>query len=542
VTQPHSVARAAAGMGVATAVSRLFGFVRVLVIAAVLGTTYLGNTFQASNSFSNVLFELLAAGALSAVLVPTFVELIDRGEEQEAERLAGNVLGRGLVWLGAVSVVAIAAAPWIARLLASGAPSASLRDAQVELSTFLLRFFIPQVLLYALGTVAIAALYAKRRFAVTAVAPIGLTVVLVTALIVFRALAGPGNVDLDLALPEKLTLALGATLGVAAFVGVPTVALRMTGFRLRPRFDRGDPAVHRVLRLSGWAVFQHSMIGILLVTAIVTGNRVQGGVIAYQVAWVFFLAPYAVLAQPIHTTVLPELSLQSARDDWPAFAGSLRWALDSMAVLVIPVSVAMISLAQPGMRVVAFGEATRGGVGLLAAGVASLATGLFFYGAFLLLARAYYALGDSRTPALVALATAFAGAATMVVAARAVDGSAVVAAIGIGHSVAYALGACVLAIGLSRRTGRAIVPAALPRALLVAGPLGAAAWWVADRVDPGSRGEALLVVAGAGLVGGALYLLGTRGVGGVAALGRSALARAGSLGGPDEPDAAAEEA
>jgi putative peptidoglycan lipid II flippase len=529
-------------MGVATAISRVFGFARVLVIAGVLGTTYLGNTFQASNSFSNVLFELLAAGALSAVLVPTFVELIDRGEEREAERLAGNVLGRALMWLGGVSIVAIAAAPWIARVLASGATNEGLRDAQVRLSTFLLRFFVPQILLYALGTVAIAALYAKRRFAVTAVAPIGLTVVLVSALLVFRALAGPGNVDLDLALPEKLTLALGATLGVAAFVGVPVVALRLSGFRLRPRFDRGDPAVRRVLRLSGWAVFQHSMIGILLVTAIVVGNRVEGGVIAYQVAWVFFLAPYAVLAQPIHTTVLPELSLQAGREDGAAFAGSLRWALDSMAMLVIPVSVAMVSLAQPGMRVVAFGEATGGGIGLLAAGTASLATGLFFYGAFLLLARAYYALGDSRTPALVALASGLAGAVTMAAAGRAVDGSAVVAAIGIGHSVAYAVGATVLAVGLSRRTGHAIVSVALPRALLVAAPLGAAAWWAADRVDPRGRAEALVVVALAAVVGGILYLFGTRGIGGVAALGRGALARVGSSVGPEEADAAAEEA
>jgi len=181
-------------------------------------------------------------------------------------------------------------------------------------------------------------------------------------------------------------------------------------------------------------------------------------------------------------------------------------------------------------------------VGLLAAGVASLATGLFFYGTFLLLARAYYALGDSRVPALVALVTALAGAAVMVVAGRAVDGSAVVAAIGIGHSVAYALGACVLAVGLSRRTGRAIVPAALPRALVVAAPLGAAAWWVADRIEPATRGEALLVVALSGLVGGALYLLGTRGVGGVAALRRSAMTRVRSPGGPDEADVAAEEA
>ena len=69
-TEAPSWTRAADRMGAVTAVSRAFGFVRVLVIAAVLGTTYLGNAFQAANSVSNVLFELVAAGALSAVLVP----------------------------------------------------------------------------------------------------------------------------------------------------------------------------------------------------------------------------------------------------------------------------------------------------------------------------------------------------------------------------------------------------------------------------------------------------------------------------------------
>ena len=75
---PAVMGRAARVMGAATAVSRILGFGRVLVIAAVLGTTDLGNTFSASNSVSNVLFDLLAAGALSAVLVPAFVELLER--------------------------------------------------------------------------------------------------------------------------------------------------------------------------------------------------------------------------------------------------------------------------------------------------------------------------------------------------------------------------------------------------------------------------------------------------------------------------------
>jgi putative peptidoglycan lipid II flippase len=513
VTEHSSVARAAAGMGVATAVSRGFGFVRILMIAGVLGTTYLGNTFQASNSFSNVTFELLAAGALSAVLVPTFVDLIDRGNEAEAERLAGNVLGRALIALTAVTIVGVLAAPWIARFLASGADEA-VRDQQEALSTFLLRFFIPQVLLYALGTVAVAALYAKRKFAVTAIAPIGLTVVLVTALILFRVQVGAGTPGLDLSMAEKLTLALGATLGVAAFVGVPTVALYRTGFRLRPRLDRRDPAVHRLLRLSGWAVFQHSMIGILLGTAIVVGNRVEGGVIAYQVAWVFFLAPYAVLAQPIHTTILPELSRHNAKDDGDSFAGSLRWALDSMAILVVPVSVAMVALAVPAMRVVAFGQAAGSGVDLLAAGIASLAVGLFFYGAFLLLARAYYALGDSRTPAFVALVSAVTGAVVMAVGARMVHGTAVVAAVGIGHSVAYLLGAIALAIGLTRRTGHVVAPPALVRSVLLAAPLGVGAWLLAREIDPAGRLGNLVLLVALGCVGGALYLGGVRLTGG----------------------------
>jgi putative peptidoglycan lipid II flippase len=181
---------------------------------------------------------------------------------------------------------------------------------------------------------------------------------------------------------------------------------------------------------------------------------------------------------------------------------------------VVPVSVAMVALALPAMRLVVFGEARHGGVELLAAGVASLAAGLFFYSAFLLLARAYYALGDSRTPALVALASAVVGAAVMAAGSRIVHGTAVVAALGIGHSAAYLAGAIGLAIGLSRRTGHAIVPAALPRALVLSLPLGALAWWLWRWWDPSSRVGNLLLLALVGSVGGGLYLVGVRMIGG----------------------------
>ncbi|MCU1426368.1 MAG: putative rane protein putative virulence factor [Actinomycetia bacterium] len=501
----HSPARAAVGMGVVTAVSRSFGFLRVLVIAAVLGATYLGNTFQASNSVSNVLFELLAAGALSAVLVPTFVELLDAGRADEAERLANGLLGIALLVLGAVVVLGYATAPLVARALSSGAPNSSVAAHQRALSTFLLWFFVPQVLLYAFGAVATALLYARRRFAITAAAPIGNTVVMVGALLVFRTVAG-ASPGLHLSLGEKLLLALAGTGGVVAFVGLLVLAARSSGFRLRPRIARGDPAVNRLLRMSGWGVLLHAIAGALLGAALVLGNGVEGGVVAYQTAFVFFLAPYATLAQPVHTAILPELANEAGRGDLDAFARSVRWALDSIAGFVVPVSAAMVALAYPVMRVVAFGAIHGSAVSLLAAGLASLALGLYGYGAFLLLARSYYALGDSRTPAMVAIAAAVIGVGTMFATAPFAHGSARVAVLGIGHSVAYAFGAVVLGIGLSRRIGVAIVPTGLLRTTGISAVVATGAWLVTRWIVPTGRATQLAELSLVTVAGGALYV------------------------------------
>jgi putative peptidoglycan lipid II flippase len=515
VKTERSVARAATSMGAATAGSRALGFVRVLVVAAVLGTTYLGNTFQASNSVSNVLFELIAAGALSEVLVPTFVGLLDRDDGEEAQRLAGGVLGIALVVLGVVTIAGVVAAPWLARLLSSGNANAQVAAEQRSLSTFLLRFFVPQVMLYALGAIAIAVLYAKRHFVITALAPIGNTVVMVAALAAFWAVHGGSGTGLDLTTTEKLLLAAAGTLGVAAFVAIPVVGLHRSGFRLRPHLPRRDPAVSRLLRLSGWTIMQNAGEGLLLGAAIVLGNRVAGGVVAYQVAFVFFLAPYAVLAQPIHTAILPELA-KDAHDRLGAFSASLRWGLDNMAALVVPCAAALVVFALPGMRVVAFGHASTGsGVALLAAALASLALGLYAYGAFFLFTNAFYALDDSRTPALVGIGGAVVGIVVMVALVPFVHGAALVAVLGIGHSVAYGLASVTLALLLARRTGHLVVPRSLPRIAAITAVIGAAAWVLERAIDPSGRGAtlAMLIVLGLAAAGaylGTLRLLGVR--------------------------------
>jgi putative peptidoglycan lipid II flippase len=239
---------------------------------------------------------------------------------------------------------------------------------------------------------------------------------------------------------------------------------------------------------------------------------VAGGVVAYQVGWVIFLAPYAVLAQPIHTAILPEL-VTEAREHGPARVGrSLRWALERMAVLVVPATAGMMALALPAMRIVSFGETGPEDSEILAGAVAGLAAGLLPYSAFLLLARGCYALGDSRTPGVVSVASALAGIVVMVVGAMAADGAAKIFVLGLGHSVAYLVGVGVLGVILVRRTGVSLWPAGFARIAAVSTVVGLGTWAVSRAVLDASSARAanLVVVAGLGLAGAGLVVAGYR--------------------------------
>lgn len=494
MTEAPRTVRAAVGIAVVTAASRLVGFARVLVVAAVLGTTYLGNAFQSANSISNVVFELVAAGALSAVLVPAFVELLEGGHQREAEEVAGGVLGVAVAILGSLALVGVLAAPLLARLLTLGVPD-DVATEQRQLVAFLLVFFLPQVVLYAGGTVATGVLHAKRRFLAVAAAPMANTVVMVVCLLAFRTVTD-GSSSMDLSLGERLLLAVAGTGGVVAFTGVLMGACRASGFRLRPRLNGRDPRVVRVLHQAGWGIVLHTSAGVLLGGAILAGAAVEGGVVAYQVAWVFFLAPYAIFAQPIQTAILPEWVVEARDDTMERFATSVRWAIERIAVPVLPLAAAMVALAGPGMRLVSFGAATDGdGPELLAVAVATLALGLLPYAAFLLLARAFYALNDSKTPGKVALVVAGAGALVMAVGAFLTHGSARIAVIGLAHTTAQILGAAFLIALLGRRIGRRVLTPVVGLMAVISAVVGVVMWLGARTFLENHRGRTADLVA-----------------------------------------------
>ena len=432
--------------------SRVTGFLRVLAVGLALGTTFAGNTYQTSNLVSNVLFELSAAGLMSSVLIPPLVKLLDSGERHEAERLAGSVLGLVLVALGVLTAAGLLLRPWIMRLLTAAVEDQAVRDQEVALGSFLLVFFLPQILLYAVGAVATGLLHGTRRFAAPAFAPVANNLAVIATMVAFWAIGPGGRPGLDLTTTERWVLGLGTTAGVAAMNAVPLLALRRAGLRLRPRWDLRQAGLARLGRDGLWATATLALGQVLIVATLVLANRVEGGVVAYHLAFQLFLLPFALLAHPVVTALYPRLASSAHALDWAAFVRQLRGGAATLAFLVLPASAVAVAVADPALRLLRLGNLDAAGTRLAAQLVAAYALGLIGYAGFQLLLRASYAAGDTRTPTLVAVGVAVGGTALMVLwFAAAGDGPGRLAAVGFGHSIAYLGGTVALAALLRRR-------------------------------------------------------------------------------------------
>ena len=493
--------RAAVALSGWNALSRLTGFVRVLAVGAALGTTFLGNTYQSSNLVSNLLFELLAAGLLSAPLVGPFVSLLERGRAADAERLGGTLLGISLLVLGALAMVLAVGGHTVMRLLMSGVEDRAVQSAEVRLGAFFLWFFLPQVLLYAAGAVASALLAAQRRFAAAAFAPAANNGVVILTMLVFIAIRHGQEPGLDLSIGPRLVLALGTTAGVVAMTMVPLVALLRGGLRLRPRLDLKDPQLRVVARIGAWgAVLLASAQGLIAVT-LVLANRVEGGVVAYQIAYTFFMLPIALVAHPVFTTLHPRLASHAAAERWDAYADEVGMGVRALALLVLPAGALLAALAEPTLRLVRLGALDVDDARLVAAVLAAYAAGLAGYATFQLLVRAATAAGHARLAALVGVASMVVGAVLMVGSSSMATGRGRVVSLGLAHSVAVTAGAVCLFVLLRRRLGRDVnVGASLARAVVAGGCVWVVATLSAHLLGPAGRAGAAVDLAGGGLL------------------------------------------
>jgi putative peptidoglycan lipid II flippase len=512
------LARSTATMTAFTLLSRITGVVRNVVVVAVLGVTFLGNTYQSANTVPNLLFELLAAGVLQAVLIPTLVELADSGEPDEAEHVARSVLGLAGAGLAVLAGIGALAAPFVMRVLVSGVDDPQTRAAEVHLGTILLWFFLPQVVLYAANLVSTGVLNARGHFAVPVFAPLLNNVVVTGSYLLFAHLRHGQPPSLDLTGAQTAVLGLGTTLGVVAFCFAPVVAVVRSGVSLWPRFDWRHPRVRRIAKLGGWAAAFLAATNALLAVVLVLANHVEGGVVAWNLALTIFLLPHALVALPVLTALFPTMSRHAAAGDEVAYQRTVGSGVRAIAYLVLPAAAAMVALGLPMARVLQFGEFHGGGVGAVASTVAAFGPGLLGYGAFLFLARALYATGDTRTPATVNLAVVVVASIVMVLATTVVHGDAVVAALAAVHSAAYLVGAGALLAIVRRRAHGKVPPSDVGRSVLssatAAGVSAASMWAIAENVHTRGRLHSLLELTVAGALGLVVYIVSAAVVGG----------------------------
>ena len=506
-----SLARGAATVTLATALSRLTGFVRVVVVAATMGTTYLANTYQTANTAPNVVFELLAAGVLTSVFVPTFVQYLI-GDRRDEGWSAANALGSvALVGLIGLSVLLALLAPAVMTVLTLGVKDAGLREAEVELGTRLLRLFSPQIALYGLGMIMTAALHAHRRFFLAAVAPIFNNVVVIGVYLTYGAMRGDGPPSVRGISPEEvLVLGLGTTLGVLAMTMSLAPQLFRLGWRIRWSFDLRHEAVRRGARVGAWALGYAGGYQAGLIVVLLLANRIKGGVAAYQWAFTFFYMPHALFAVPIFNVLFTVMSEHAARSEQADLVERMRDGLRMLAFILVPIAAALLVTADVLARVtLEYGVMSGAGTQLVGRVLASFAVGLPAYSAFLVLTRAFYALGDARTPALVNAATVAVASAVGAVAFLTMRPGWKVPGLALGHSIAFAIGTVLLGRIFARRAGAVggtKLNAAVTR-LVIATFLSLAAMLVVETAIPDATKQAALMdLLGTAIAGGAVYL------------------------------------
>jgi putative peptidoglycan lipid II flippase len=448
--------KSSAVMALGTVASRALGFVRTAVIVIALGTGPLGDVYNVSNTFPNVIYDLLLGGILTAVHVPMLVRALEKdrayGEEYEA-RLLTIVLG-GLLALTAVAMVC---APLLVDLYASG-----FTPAQHKLAVIFALFFLPQIFFYGVGALAGASLNARGSFAAPMWTPVLNSVVVIIIGLAFLLVAGPGVSPSSISDNEIILLAGGTTLGIVVQTVAMWPSLRKVGFRYRPRFDFRREELAPVGGMALWTLLYVAImqIGLVVNTNIAVRAGVRGehehlgygvGLTPWNNGYMLFQLPYAIVGVSVMTALLPRMSRHAAENRLSLVRDDLATGLNLSSVVIIP-SAALLFALSPELVTTFFAHGATGlADGLMIANVVqAFALTLVPFSVQQLLLRVFYSLADTRTPALMAMGTIVISITLGLVGYATLPTNMIVEGIAISLGISWTVG-CVLAGSILRR-------------------------------------------------------------------------------------------
>jgi putative peptidoglycan lipid II flippase len=378
----------------------------------------------------------------------------DRGEAYDQ-----RIFTLGVLALAGITIVATALAAPITDLYAGNIGNA---DAQ-HLTVVFAYFFIPQIFFYGVSSLAGAILNARGKFAAPMWTPVINNVVVIMVGLAFMVTAGLNRTPSDISAREVQLLGVGTTLGIVLQTAGLIPSLRRVGFRWRPRFDFRRTEVSEIRRMSGW-MFGYvltTQIAFLVTTRVanVAGSRVSqqaagAGFAAYSNAYLLFQLPYAIVGISVITALLPRMSAHAAEQRYQLVASDFSTATRLASVIVVPAALILAVLGAPlAEGVFGYGSTSAASARYLGEIFAVFSLGLLPYMLFQLLLRVFYAMHDSRTPALIGVGTMAVNIAANLIALAVLPPNHVVAGLGAGFGVANLVGTVVAWRVLSHRIG-----------------------------------------------------------------------------------------
>lgn len=379
-------------LGSLTFVSRLLGFVRESVMAALLGAGAAADAFFVAFRLPNMVRQLLADGVAQPAIVPMLLPIRDDAVAFRA------LLGRLLLSVAA-ALLLLTALAWLAAPLLSLLQAPGYADDPVQwvLATELLRITLPYVLLAGTGAVLVAALFVHERDAAAGLWPLLPNLALIA---VPLALAGGGWTSTH---DAATALLLGGFLQLL----LPLYScwrLRLLG---RPRAHWQDPQLRQFLSLLWPSLLSGAVLqGNALVSTLLASFLGEGSISWLYLADRLLQFPQGIIGGALAAVLLHQLGLALARGDTSRNDAIVAWATRLCWWLALPITLALLLLAEPlAWTVFGYGQFTANDVRMCAAAAAAMGLGL---PAFLLArvrASALYAARDHRTPLCAALAS-----------------------------------------------------------------------------------------------------------------------------------------
>ena len=443
----RTLARAGLVVTAAFFISRVLGWLRLVVISVQFGAQAELDAYFAAFRIPEAIFQLVAAGALSSALIPVLSGLIANEEEQRAWRVVSTIVNLLLLAMLALAVVVAILAPVLIPIFTPGFDAL-----QTELTIRLSRVMLLSPIFLALGAVATSALNSLGRFGASALAPLLYNVAIILAAVVVAPLMGVE------------ALALGVVLGSLAHFAIQLPALlRHRAFDYDFTLDLDDPAARQslLLMLPRAIGLGASQITFLVNTTLASGLAV-GSIVAYNVAFTIVQIPLGVIGVPLGVVLLPSMSRAMAtgavRDFGVLVVRSLRLLLFVMLFLTV---MGMVLRRHVVTLLFEYGRFDARAIDLTANTLLFFLVGLAAHSLIAVLARAFYAGQDTRTPVFAALVSV----AVNVVVSVTTVGALQLSGLALGIAIGAWVEAGILALLLWQRTA-GIRLESLGRALL----------------------------------------------------------------------------